>query len=62
MGFRNHVTVIKWYKFLRGFCNKFLLNDPIFSGKKKKQSQDRKTGRWEQKTHLKFYFKNNINS
>lgn len=28
----NHVTVIEWYKFLRGLCNKFLKNNPILLG------------------------------
>lgn len=28
----NHGTVIEWYKFLRGLCNKFLKNNPILLG------------------------------
>lgn len=28
----NHVTVIEWYTFLRGLCNKFLKNIPILLG------------------------------
>lgn len=27
-----YLTIIKWYTFLRGLCNKFLKNDPILLG------------------------------
>lgn len=68
-----HGTVIEWYKFFGGLCNKPLKNDHILLGNAEGSmekideshlGENRKIQSWDRKQikQIKIYFENNLNS